>query len=163
MVLISVSFSIANAEIYKNVDANGRITYSNVGGKNAIPLKIGQTKKPKPQQKAVKPVAKQKVSKPTRSAHTTVSQYTQTKRDQTRKQILIDEYKAEKAALLAAQQAYKDGLANPEVYRKRNADGSVSTFRNVPKYKQKITKLKDDLDSHQRNIELLQKEIYALQ
>jgi hypothetical protein len=165
LVITSLSLSMAHAEIYKKVDANGRITYSNLGAPNAVPLKIGTKPIPKPVKKAAAPQKspKKKVSKTKRSTHATVSKRTQSKRDETRKKILIDEYKAEKEALLAAQQAYKDGLANPEVYRKKNANGTVSTFRNLPKFNKKITKLKDDLQSHERNIELLQKEIYALQ
>lgn len=154
-----------HAEIYKRVDAEGRITYSNVKTGDAVRLKIGHVA-PKPRAEAPKRAKNvQKKHKAVTSKHqyrAQVSQYTQSKRDETRKQILLDELDTEKQALLAAQEAYKAGKAKPEVYRRRNADGSYATFRNVPKYRAKMDKLQAELDAHQRNVKLLEKEIDTL-
>ncbi len=156
----------AQAEIYKRVDVDGRITYSNVKTDNSVRLKIGQVapKKVTPNQ----PQAATKQTSPSR--HTTkkqanyskVSQYTQRRRDETRRSILLDELDVEKQALIEAKNALTTGKSNPEVYRRRNADGSYSTFRNVPKYRAKVEKLQSELAMHQRNVELLEKEINAL-
>ena len=45
---------------------------------------------------------------------------------------------------------------------KKNADGTTSTFRNVAKYDEKVKSLQADVDGHENNIKLLQKELDAL-
>ena len=70
---------------------------------------------------------------------------------------------SEKAALEEAKKAYAEGESKPEVYQKRNANGTTSTFRNVPKFDDKMKSLQADIDSHQNNIDLLQKELNSLQ
>jgi hypothetical protein len=45
------------------------------------------------------------------------------------------------------------------VYQVKNANGSTSTFRNVPKYQEKMKALQAEVDAHQRNIDLLTKEL----
>ena len=64
-----------------------------------------------------------------------------------------------KTRLERAKQAYAEGEANPEVYQVRNANGSTSTFRNVPKFQEKMKGLQAEVDAHQRNIDLLTKEL----
>jgi len=68
------------------------------------------------------------------------------------------ELNAEKAALEEAKKAYAEGEANPEVYR--TVDGK--TFRNMPKFEAKMKGLQENVDNHQKNIELLQKELDGL-
>lgn len=154
--------SVAHAEIYKRVDDDGRITYSNVATDNAVKLKIGKAAPKKAPVSAQPSAKKQKIRQPKYSYRSQISQSAQSKRDETRREILLDELDAEKKALIEAQKAYKAGEANPEVYRRRNADGSYATFRNVPKFRAKMKTLKDTLTMHTRNVELLEKEIEAL-
>lgn len=159
--------SLANAEIYKRVDAEGRVTYSNVQTDNAVRVQVGHVRKApaKPAQAAVVPNKKTvaKKAKPSKKQYTAkVSKHTQSRRDATRKQILLDEYASEKAALRQAEQAYQTGKAKPEIYRRKNADGSYSSFRNVPKYQAKLKSLKADVDAHRRNLDLLSKELASL-
>lgn len=157
--------SLALADIYKRVDPDGRITYSNVKTEGAIRLQVGHVQ-PESQSKSNtkatinKPTSVQSTTKS--SQYATVDQSIQSKRDNTRKQILIDELESEKQALIKAQQDYKAGEANPEVFRRPNKDGSYSTFRNVPKFRAKMDALQAEVDRHQRNIHLLEKEIGAL-
>ncbi len=159
---------VAEADIYKRVDENGRITYSNVKSSGAVRLQISPeennikndyTKPAAPKSSANQT---QNKSSSTPDSFPRVDKNTQNQRDDKRLQILQTELEAEKQALFQAQQAYAEGEANPEVYRKKNADGSVSTFRNVPKFNAKMDALRADIESHQNNILLLQKEIDAL-
>ena len=53
--------------------------------------------------------------------------------------------------------AYEEGQSNPEVFKTK--DGK--TFRNVAKFQEKMKNLQAEIDAHQRNIDLLSKEINA--
>ncbi len=151
------------AAIYKHVDTNDRVTYSNVkikGGKKlmiepadtSFGTNTGRDAESSPASKKATPSNFPKVNK-----------NTQKQRDNSRKQILLSELASEKVALTNAKKAYAEGKAKPEVYRKRNADGSSNTFKNVPKFEAKIKKLQETVDSHQRNLDFLQKEIANIQ
>ena len=152
----SLIFStFAHAEIYKHVDAEGRVTYSNVKIKGAKKLSLepadtsfgnstnGESKRT--------PSAKT----PTPASFPKVDASTQNQRDGKRKEILQAELDTEKKALEEAKKAYAEGESNPEVFR--TADGQ--TRRNVPKFQEKMKSLQENVDAHQRNIELLEKEI----
>ncbi len=159
MVLTGFIATAVQAEIYKHVDADGRITYSNVKIKNAKKLDLepadtnfGNTPKP-----ANKNSDGAKSSTP--SDFPKVDSNTQNQRDAKRKDILKSELASEKQALERAKQAYTEGESNPEVYQVKNANGSTSTFRNVPKYQEKMKALQAEVDAHQRNIDLLTKEL----
>ncbi len=156
---LALSFS-AQAEIYKNVDAEGHVTYSNVKMKGAKKLELeptdtsfGNDVKESPKRAATKTA--------TPASFPKVDSETQKQRDGSRKDILKSELEAEKKALEDAKKAYAEGESNPEVFQKKNADGSSSTFRNVNKFQEKMKTLQADIDAHQRNIELLEKEISA--
>jgi hypothetical protein len=146
---------LAHAEIYKHVDAEGRITYSNVKIKGAKKLQLepadtnfgtdsGGEKKRTPSTRTATPESFPKVD-----------EGTQNQRDSKRKEILQSELDGEKKALENAKKAYEDGASNPEVYKTK--DGK--TMRNVPKFDEKMKGLQAEVDAHQRNVELLEKEI----
>lgn len=152
---------LTHAAIYKHVDAEGRVTYSNVkikGGKK-INIEPAATNFGTGG-KAASDAAKEEAA--TSKNFPNVDAKTQKNRDNDRKQILMSELQAEKQALEQAKQAYAEGASNPEVYRRKNADGSSSTFRNVAKYQDKMKRLQADVDAHQRNVELLEQEISNL-
>ena len=162
VLLLNVSFAIpAYAEIYKSVGPDGRITYSNVKSKGATKLELDpdtnsiSNDRPRGNSETKKRVA-------TPSNFPKVDKDTQNQRDVKRKEILQSELEAEKTALEQAKKAYAEGESNPEVYQRKNATGTTSTFRNVAKFDEKMKALKADVDSHERNIELLQKELSAL-
>lgn len=158
--LIAASFpTLSEAAIYKHVDANGHVTYSNVkipGGKK-IDIEPADTNFGTKAQNELKTRSQTKSSGP--SDFPNVDNNTQRQRDQSRKDILLSELASERAALEEAKRAYAEGEANPEVYQRRNANGTTSTFRNVAKFQEKMKALQLNVDVHQRNIELLEKEI----
>lgn len=153
---------LALAEIYKHVDADGRITYSNVKIKGAKKLALepadtsfgtGESNS----EGAAKRAPATRTATP--ASFPKVDAGTQNQRDNKRKDILQSELDAERKALEDAKKAYAEGASNPEIYKKKNADGSSSTFRNVPKFDEKMKGLQAEVDVHQRNIDLLEKEI----
>ena len=152
----------AVAEIYKHVGPDGRITYSNVKIKGAkkLDLEPADTSFGTGESNgdgAAKRVPATRTATP--ASFPKVDAGTQNQRDGKRKDILQSELDAEKKALDDAKKAYAEGASNPEVYRKKNADCSSSTFRNVPKFDEKMKGLQAEVDVHQRNIDLLEKEI----
>lgn len=144
----------ASAEIYKKVDENGHVTYSNVPIKGGTKLNLEPPISTAPDSPAAKPRAKA----PTPANFPRVDKETQNRRDDKRKQILMEELEAEKKALDDAKQAYVEGESVPEVYRTK--DGK--TRRNVAKYEEKMQRLKSEVEAHEKNVELLQKELDSL-
>ena len=155
----------AQAEIYKTVDANGNVTYSNVKLKGAKKLNLEPADTSFGTDSNAKPNTSVGSAEPKRSSAKTatpasfpkVDVGTQNQRDGKRKEILQGELDGEKTALSNAKKAYADGESNPEVFKTK--DGK--TLRNVPKFEEKMRSLQADVDAHQRNIDLLTKEISA--
>jgi hypothetical protein len=145
----------AYAEIYKRVDANGRVTYSNEKTKGATRLDFDLTTSNINSSRNNIPTNKRSA---TPESFPRVDKNTQSLRDDKRRDILQSELAAEKSALAQAQKAYTAGESNPEVF----VTPAGATFRNVNKFQEKMQPLQADVDSHQKNIELLQKEIDAL-
>lgn len=157
--LCLIASAPALAEIYKHVDADGRVTYSNIKSKGAVKLEIDPDVNSISNDRAkAKPAATTSKRTATPENFPRVDKEQQSQRDSKRRSILQSELDAEKAALEEAKKAYTEGEANPEVYR--TADGR--TFRNVPKFEEKMRVLKENVDNHQKNIELLQKELDSL-
>jgi hypothetical protein len=126
-----------SAEIYKYVDENGRITYTNIPKKGAKKLDLD-------------PISAAKTRNNTGPADfPKVDNQTQKKRDDLRKQILQDELTGEEKSLADAQKALKEGEAT------RVGDEA----RNYQKYLDRIKKLKDNVSLHERNITALKKEL----
>jgi Domain of unknown function (DUF4124) len=148
---------LAHAEIYKIVDANGNVTYSNVKIKGAKKLQL----EPADTNFGNEPSAEKKRVPATRTATPAsfpkVDEGTQNQRDGKRKEILQGELDAEKKALEDAKKALVEGASNPEVYKTKEG----KTLRNVPKFDEKMKGLQAEVDVHQRNIDLLEKEINA--
>lgn len=159
MLIVLTASPSAFAEIYKHVDADGRVTYSNIKSKGSTRLEIdpdannisNDRAKAKTSNTANKRTA-------TPDSFPRVDKDTQNQRDSKRRSILQGELDAEKAALAEAKKAYAEGESNPEVYQ----TASGQTFRNVPKFEAKMKGLKENVDNHEKNIELLQKELDSL-
>ena len=148
----------AFAEIYKHVDADGRVTYSNIKTKGAVRLEIdSETPSGSTTGKTVNGNGSAKRT-PTPSSFPRVDKNTQNERDNKRRSILQTKLEAEQAALEEAKKTYTEGESTPEVYR--TANGKIK--RNVPKYEEKMKLLKENVDNHQKNVELLQKELESL-
>jgi hypothetical protein len=150
--------SQAFAEIYKHVDADGRVTYSNIKSKGSTRLELDPDANVISNDRA-KASSGSTANKrtPTPDSFPRVDKNTQNQRDDKRKEILQNELASEKLALEQAKKAYAEGESKPEVY---TANGK--TFRNVPKFEEKMKTLQADVDNHQKNIELLQKELDSL-
>lgn len=148
----ALSVTIARAEIYKRVDENGHVTYSNVPLKGATKLNLD----PNPSKTNNPTNANAKTPSP--SSFPKVDNKTQSQRDDKRREILLSELEAERKALEAAKQAFQEGESNPEVFVGQGG----KRFRNVPKFEEKMERLQADVDTHKRNIELLEKELANL-
>jgi hypothetical protein len=152
--LTALLFPLAGyAEIYKHVDEEGRVTYSNVKlkGSKKLNLEPADTNFGTNTSSEAKPASNQVTPKD----FPNVNAETQKNRDNSRKQILLSELASEKQALEEAKKAYEEGNANPEVAR--TPSGGIR--RNYVKFQEKMEKLQANVDVHQRNIELLEKEI----
>lgn len=159
MLLALIASPSVFAEIYKHVDADGRVTYSNIKSKGSTRLEIDPDANNISNDRA-KAKANNTANKRTATPDSfpRVDKDTQNQRDSKRRSILQGELDAEKAALEEAKKAYAEGESNPEVYR----TASGQTFRNVPKFEAKMKGLKENVDNHEKNIELLQKELDSL-
>lgn len=145
----SAAFAMsAQADIYKRVDEEGRVTYSSTpikGGKK-LHLEPLPTMAPPAQQKA------------RTEGFPKVDSETQTRRDDKRRKILEDELATEQKALEEARVKLKEGQDNPETYR--TPDGK--TFRNVAKYEEKVNALQEEVRTHEKNVEAIQTELSNL-
>ena len=135
----------AQADIYKRVDADGHVMYSNTPLKGAKKLHLPPL--------------------PTLPAHTRsnssaadfpqVDAATQKGRDNTRKQILEDELNSEEKALAEARNNLRTGTDNPEAYTDK--DGKI--FPNVTKQDEKMKGLQEQVQLHEKNIAALKTEL----
>ncbi|MEK6664386.1 MAG: DUF4124 domain-containing protein [Pseudomonadota bacterium] len=137
--LITTTFlaQTATAEIYKYVDENGRITYTNVPKRGAKKLDLDPATAAKSRGNAGP------------ASFPKVDNQTQKKRDDQRKQILQEELATEEKSLADSKIALKEGETQ------RLGDEA----RNYPKYLDRIKRLKDNVALHERNIEALKKEL----
>lgn len=162
LLLLSFSFgslclsTLAQAEIYKKVDANGHVTYSNMPIKGAEKLNLEPLAPPSGNAGTGNREGRAKTATPTNFPR--VDKQTQNQRDDKRKLILQDELETEKKALEDAKKAYAEGESVPEVYRAAN--GKI--FRNVVKFEEKMQRLQADVDTHEKNVQLLQKELDSI-
>jgi Domain of unknown function (DUF4124) len=155
ILLLLLSNLQASAEIYKTVDADGRVTYSNVRSKGAKKLDLGIAETPVTPEE--RPNAKRSETTKTVNlgGYPKVDSNTQSQRDGKRRDILKAELDQEKQALEKAKQDYEDAKNTPEVYKGANG----KTFRNVVKYEEKLKAIEEQISAHERNIALLNKEL----
>jgi len=159
VVMAATLVANAYAEIYKHVDPDGRITYSNAPMKGAKRLYLDPP---------LSPSAKARVATPDNFPK--VDSRAQKERDLGRRKILEDDLAAEEKLLAEAGQALKEGEENPEVSKVSRTitdkDGKSSvvteTRRNVAKYEEKIKKLKEQVALHEKNIVALKKELASV-
>lgn len=144
------------ADIYKYTDSNGVTTYTNIKpeGKSKAELIISGPKTTEPPSaiREKKPATKT----PAPANFPKVDNQTQNQRDQKRRELLMNELAQEKQALENARLLYEEAQNTPEVYRGANG----KTFRNVAKYEEKLRVIEAEIQAHERNIELLNKELH---
>jgi hypothetical protein len=134
-----------HAEIYKRVDADGHVTYS------SVPLKGGKKLHLTP----LPTVSHQDISKGSSADFPRVDSATQKGRDNTRRQILVDELASEEKALVDARGNLQAATDGPESYTDK--DGKV--YRNVSKQEDKMAALQEQVQMHERNIAALKTEL----
>lgn len=150
VLLTTAAGAHAQSEVYLCVDEHGKREYKNTGitkgckkvdlpGITMIPA---PPKKSAPQTAAAKPAASAPADFPK------VDNGTQKARDNDRRQILLDEMKAEEQKLANLKKEYNNG--EPE----RRGDE-----RNFAKYQERVAGMKEDIDRTEKNIEALKREI----
>lgn len=150
IVLIIVAAQVqAQSDVYLCVDESGKKEYKNTGatkGCKRVDLP-GIMSMPAPVKKASAPVSAAKTSA-SPPEFPKVDSGTQKARDGDRKQILLDELKAEEQKLANLKKEYNNG--EPE----RRGDE-----RNYAKYQDRVSGMKDDLNRAEKNVEALKREI----
>ncbi len=136
---------LAQAEIYKAVDADGHVTYS------STPIKGGKKLN-------LEPLPTMKPTVSASAGFPKVDSETQRGRDDTRRKILQDELNAEMKLLETASKDLSEAESDPEVFK--GQDGK--TYRNVAKYEEKVKPLQEQVDLHTKNIEALRTELSKL-
>lgn len=140
----------ANAQIYKYVDDNGRVTYSNVPIRGAKKLDL----EPLPTMPAPAPGASRKATERTSSesyGFPKVDVDTQRKRDDMRRKILDEELASEQQLLAKSRQNLID-KGNPLPGEDRNGKA----------YSDRLQPIKDSVALHEKNIEQIKREIANL-
>jgi hypothetical protein len=151
----------AHADIYKCTDDAGQPAFAD--GKTKISYKgcilILHDDLPPPRRNSgnIKTVSA-RASTP--SDFPRVDRQTQYQRDDKRKQILVSELESELNALQDAKKTYAEGLPTLTQATGRDASSKVSTSSN--NFDEKTQRLQADVSSHEKNIQLLQKELNAL-
>jgi hypothetical protein len=154
MLLAALVPTVAGAEIYKCVEENGRVTYSNVQEKNCSRLNVGPTIAPPSRSSASSGNSRSA----TPGSFPRVDSNTQRSRDGERRRILDQELATEENALEAARKVLteQESLVMPE---ERNVAGRGN---NVAKIDLRLQPHRDRVAMHERNIEALRKEISNL-
>lgn len=150
----------AYADTCKYEDASGHIVYTNIPLKGAKKLScFGFDGSPKAG--GDKPRAQ-----PSPANFPKVDSNTQKQRDETRRKILEDELESEQKALEQAKADYAEGESVPDVFKTtivgKDGKPQVVTHRNVAAFEEKMKKLQESVDLHQKNIEMLQTELAGL-
>lgn len=136
-------YAYAQADVFLCVDESGKKEYKNTGatkgckkvdlpGINIIPAPT-----PTPKKAATSP-----------SGFPKVDDYTQKARDADRKQILLDELRAEELKLANLKKEYNNG--EPE---------RQGGEKNFAKYQERTTLMKEDISRTEKNIEALNREV----
>jgi hypothetical protein len=153
-ILLTAAFGYAHAQndVYLCIGENGVKEYKNTGitkGCKKVDLP-GITMIPAPPKRAGMQTASAKVAA-SPSDFPKVDGNTQKARDDDRRQILLDELKAEEQKLTGLKKDFQNG--EPE----RQGDE-----RNYAKYQERVISMKQDIDRTEKNVEALKRELANL-
>ncbi|MDA8129856.1 MAG: DUF4124 domain-containing protein [Betaproteobacteria bacterium] len=138
----------AQAAIYKYVDANGEVTFTDVYKKGAKRVDLPSAPKPLPSKG--KP-SRGAASTPTPADFPRVDSATQTRRDDLRRQILQDEISAERRAA--------DEARRQLAFGERPQPGERETD---PSYVTRVNSLRTAVQQHEQNVTAIQRELANL-
>jgi len=136
----------ANADICKYVDREGNLHYTNVAperGWKKLSCGVGGSGS------SAERTAR---SAPSPSGFPKVDAGTQRGRDDLRRQVLTEELTTEEKLLVEARASYANGAPPPLAEEQTNAQ----------KYAERIVKLRQAVNLHEKNVEALKKELSAL-
>jgi hypothetical protein len=142
----------AQGSVCKYIDADGNVVFSN------LPPEKGQRKiscmesdEPRPKAPAGKAGPSATPVPATPAGFPKVDADTQRSRDDMRRRVLSDELATEEKLLAEARASYANGAPVPLAEEQANAD----------RYRERIARLRQSVQLHERNIEALKKEIGA--
>lgn len=138
-----VMAATASAEIYKHVDKEGRITYSNTPMNGAKKLYLD----PAPAQ------PKPRVATP--DGFPKVARKVQQQRDLKHREILVEELAAEEKLLLDARQVLKKSEASPEIFK----ISPIQSKHNVVNSEEQMKRLREQVLLHENNMVALKREL----
>ena len=149
--LLIGSFGI-QAEMYKQVDEKGQVTYSNVPIKGAkkvelAPITILPPTKAKPERTSVKGGAVEVQEGPEKSA----------KKQSVEESLVKEQTMLVKAKLAMEEEKNRSGTINNKV------DGKEVARKAVNRNEERIKELQDEIALHEKNIELLKQDLATLQ
>jgi hypothetical protein len=139
---------VAGATICKYVDPDGNVVYSNVAqgkGLRRISCDIASDVPQRGPSDSAR-------STSTPSNFPRVEPATQKSRDDMRRKVLNDELASEERLLAEAREAYGSGAPKPLADEQNDAE----------RYRQRIGRLRQSVQLHERNVEALRKEIAAI-
>jgi len=142
----AVAMPAARATICKYVDGDGNVVYSNVAPPKGYRKLSCEIVDDGPRRAAGVPGARASVAP---SGFPRVDAETQKSRDEKRRKVLDDELANEQKLLEEAREAYGNGAPPPLPSEKNDAE----------KYRQRIARLRQNVQLHERNIDALRKEI----
>ncbi len=155
------------SDVFKCVDAEGRITYTNTPGTPGRCERMSQDQPvssvpaPRPRTPGAEPA-----SPASPASFPRVSPDAQRARDDTRRQILEKELADEEASLAQAREtlAAEETRDAPEDrnIRRTGPDGRSYSSINVEKMEARLQPFRDKVELHQRNVEALQRELRSL-
>lgn len=149
--VVLLHVGLVHADIYKYVDENGHVTYSNKPSKGAKKLQLEPLNTFTPLQHSAK-------QPETPKDFPRVDEATQRRRDEERRRILEEELANEQSALEAARAKLKLAQETPMVYRTQS--GQIR--RNVTQYEENVRLAQEEVKMHEDNIKALQAELANL-
>lgn len=139
------------AAMYKRVESDGSVTYSNEPFKGSKKITLD----PLPTvESSGKHKGKKSKTRKNSGKHTRVKPSVQKERDETRRKVLVDELAAEQKLLAEAQQKLKQAKENPHI-----VVSGGKAFPNVGAQQEEIDAAQKEVERHQKNIEALKTEL----
>ena len=137
----------AHATICKYIDGDGNVVYSNVAPGKGLRKLSCEIVDDAPRRATGGPGNGKAASSP--GSFPRVEPATQRSRDEMRRKVLEDELASEQKLLGEAREAYGNGAPPPLAEEKSDAE----------KYRQRISRLRQVVQVHERNVEALRKEL----